>query len=251
MNCKRGNLLRYGTSRWPRPGSQQNTGTLCRSAAAKSGSNLRLSSGICRVRDIMDSGGRIAFGTDGISFSDREDFFQELRLACYLQRMPDTFERQRLDSEAVLRSAARNGAQALGMEDRLGSLEPGRYADLLVIDKERILFPPGRYDAEPFLDVVLDRTEARDIDTVMVHGRPLVEGGRVTVVDEDAVKERFAEAVERIYRPSEDVRRSAELGRLVEPYVIDFYRPWYETPIEPASTYNVKRPPVAGAIGAP
>jgi 5-methylthioadenosine/S-adenosylhomocysteine deaminase len=215
------------------------------------GSNLRLSSGICRVRDIIDSGGRIAFGTDGISFSDREDFFQELRLACYLQRMPDTFDHQRLDSETVLGSAASNGARALGMEDRLGSLEPGRYADLLVIHKERILFPPGRYDAEPFLDVVLDRTEARDIDIVMVHGRPLVERGRVTVVDEDAIRERFAEAVQRIYRPSEDAARSAELGRLVEPYVIDFYRSWYETSIEPASIYNAKRPPVAGAIGAP
>ena len=215
------------------------------------GSNLRLSSGICRVRDIMDSGGRIAFGTDGISFSDHEDFFQELRLACYLQRMPDTFERQRLESEAVLRSASSNGARALGMEDRLGSLEPGRYADLLILDKERILFPPGRYDAEPFLDVVLDRTESRDIDTVMVHGRTVVEGGRVTAVDEDAVKDRFAEAVQRIYRPSEDVVRSAELGRLVEPYVIDFYRPWYRTPIEPASIYNAKRPPVADAIDAP
>ena len=135
----------------------------------------------------MDTGGRIAFGTDGISFSDSEDFFQELRLACYLQRFPRTFERQRLDSEAVLRAAAVNGARAVGEEDRLGSLEPGRYADMLIVEKERILFPPGRYDAEPFLDVVLDRAESSDIDTVMVHGRVLMEGKRVTVVDE-AVK---------------------------------------------------------------
>jgi 5-methylthioadenosine/S-adenosylhomocysteine deaminase len=208
------------------------------------GSNLRLSSGICRVRDIMDTGGRIAFGTDGISFSDREDFFQELRLACYLQRTPMTFERQRLDSEAVLRAAAHNGARALGMEDRLGSLEPGRYADLLIVKKERIFFPPGRYDAEPFLDVVIDRAESSDIDTVMAHGRVLMEGGRVAVVDEDALKERFAEAVSRrVYRIPDHVVRWAELGRLVEPFVIDFYHRWYETPVEPAFIYNAKVPP--------
>ncbi len=213
-------------------------------ASNNPGSNLRLSSGICRVRDIMDAGGRIAFGTDGISFSDREDFFQELRLACYLQRFPRTFERQRLDSEAVLRAAAENGARALGVEDRLGSLEPGRYADLLIVEKERILFPPGRYDAEPFLDVVLDRAESSDIDTVMVHGRVLMEGKRVTVVDEDAVKARFAEAVQRrMYRLPEHVRRWAALGPLVEPYVIDFYQRWYDTPIEPAYGYNAKIPP--------
>jgi 5-methylthioadenosine/S-adenosylhomocysteine deaminase len=213
-------------------------------ASNNPGSNLRLSSGICRVRDIIDTGGRIAFGTDGISFSDREDFFQELRLACYLQRTPTTFERQRLDSETVLRAAAHNGARALGMEDRLGCLEPGRFADLLIVEKERIFFPPGRYDAEPFLDVVIDRAEASDIDTVMAHGRVLMEGGRVTVVDEQALKERFAEAVRRrVYKIPDHVARWAELGRLVEPFVIDFYQRWYDTPVEPASVYNAKVPP--------
>ena len=76
-------------------------------ASNNAGSNLRLSSGICRLRDIMAAGGRMAFGTDGISFSDREDFFQELRLACYLQRIPRKFEEARLPSEDVLRAAAR------------------------------------------------------------------------------------------------------------------------------------------------
>jgi 5-methylthioadenosine/S-adenosylhomocysteine deaminase len=210
------------------------------------GSNLRLSSGICRVRDIMDTGGRIAFGTDGISFSDREDFFQELRLACYLQRSPTVFERQRLDSEAVLRAAVTNGAQALGMAGRLGSLEPGMLADLLVVDKERILFPPGRYDTEPFLDVVLDRAESGDIDTVMAHGRVLMEAGRVTVVDEAALKQRFADSVrDRVYRFPDHVQRWAELGRLVEPYVLDFYQRWYDTPVEPATLYNPRASPAS------
>jgi hypothetical protein len=65
-------------------------------------------------------------------------------------------------------------------------------------------------------------------------------------VDEDRVRDRFAEAVaERVYRPSAEVRRWAELGTLVEPYLPGFYRPWYGTPIEPASTYNPRTPPAA------
>lgn len=220
-------------------------------ASNNPGSNLRLSTGICRARDIMDAGGRIAFGTDGISFSDRDDFFTELRLATYLQRLPRGFEQGRLDSEQVLRAAAGNGARALGMEGRLGSLEPGRYADLLIVDKERIFFPPGRYGGEHFLDVVLDRAESADIDTVMVAGRILMEGGRVTVVDEALVRDRFAEAVaERVYQPSAEVRRWAELGILVEPYLPDFYRPWYEMPVEPAYVYNPRHPP-DGAVPPP
>jgi len=207
-------------------------------ASCNAGSNLRLSSGICRLRDIMAAGGRMAFGTDGISFSDREDFFQELRLACYLQRIPRKFEEARLPSEDVIRAAAQNGARAIGREDRLGSLEPGRLADLLVVKKDRIFYPPGRYDGEPFLDVILDRAESSDIDSVMVNGRVLMDGGRVTVVDEDAVRANFAESVERIYAPSEEQRRWAGLGRAVEPVVLDFYRRWYERPVTPAYVYN-------------
>jgi hypothetical protein len=78
----------------------------------------------------------------------------------------------------------------------------------------------------------------------MVHGRVVMHEGRVTIVDEDAVKERFAAAVrDRVYRFPEHVQRWAELGTLVEPTVIDFYRRWYDTPVEPAGTYNAKRPP--------
>jgi 5-methylthioadenosine/S-adenosylhomocysteine deaminase len=213
-------------------------------ASNNAGSNLRLSSGICRARDIMDAGGRIAFGTDGISFSDREDFFEELRLALYLQRRPQRFEVGRIDSERVLRAAAVNGARALGEEAKLGSLEPGRYADLLVVRKDRVLFPPGRYDHEPFLDVVLDRADSRDIDTVMVHGRVLMEDGHVTVVDEAKLRDRFAEAVaKRVYRATPEVRRWSELGVLVAPYVDDFFREWYEVPVEPAHVYNARVPP--------
>lgn len=208
-------------------------------ASNNPGSNLRLSSGICRVSDLMDAGGRVGFGTDGISFSDREDFFDELRLACYLQRQPRIFERQRLDSEQVLRAAARNGAQAIGMPGKLGSLERGRYADLLVVKKDRIMFPPGRYDSEPFLDVVLDRSHADDIDSVMVNGRVLLRDGHLTIVDEERVRDRFAEAFQRIYRLPDEVARWVELGHLLEPFVIDFYQRWYTEPVEPAYVYNV------------
>src|SRR5262249_50088098 len=102
------------------------------------GSNLRLSTGIARVRDILDAGGRVAFGTDSISFSDQEDFFQELRLASYLQRIPTDLEIGRLSSATVLRQAATSGARALRFERELGSLEPGKEADLLVLKRDRL-----------------------------------------------------------------------------------------------------------------
>ena len=84
----------------------------------------------------------------------------------------------------------------------------------------------------------------------MVGGRVLMEGGQVVVVDEIVVRERFAEAMaQRVYHPSAQVRRWAELGTLVEPYLPGFYRPWYETPLDPAYVYNARRPPPAPRRG--
>jgi 5-methylthioadenosine/S-adenosylhomocysteine deaminase len=208
-------------------------------ASNNPGSNLRLSSGICRTRDIMASGGRIAFGTDGISFSDSEDMFSELRLACYLQRDPRAFGEVRLDSEQVLRAAGENGARAIRREGRVGALSEGMLADLLVLDKARLFFPEGRYADTPALDVLLDRAQARDLRTVMIHGRIVMDDGRITVVDEQRLRETVAESVaRRVYDTSDEVRRWGELGRLVEPAVLDFYRAGYERQVSPAQVFN-------------
>jgi hypothetical protein len=58
-------------------------------------------------------------------------------------RLPRTFGEGRLDSETLLHAAAGNGARAIGEQDRLDSVEPGKWADLLVVREDRILFPPG------------------------------------------------------------------------------------------------------------
>jgi 5-methylthioadenosine/S-adenosylhomocysteine deaminase len=80
--------------------------------------------------------------------------------------------------------------------------------------------------------------------TVLGHGQVLMEAGRVTIVDEDRVRDRFAAAVrERIYQPSPQVRRWAELGSLVEPYLAPLYQPWYDVPVEPAHAYNARHVP--------
>jgi 5-methylthioadenosine/S-adenosylhomocysteine deaminase len=208
------------------------------------GSNLRLSTGICRVRDIMDASGRIAFGTDAISFSERDDLFQEVRLATYLQRLPLGLEVGRLDSEAVLKAAAGNGARAARAEERLGNLAPGKDADLIVLRRDRVFWPEKRWSVAPVLDVILDRCDASDIESVMVAGEPVLHGGVLTRVNEQAVKDRFAEAVDRgLYELRGEWARWGELSALVEPYVIDFYRDWLPEEITSRYTYNTATGP--------
>jgi len=211
-------------------------------ASNNPGSNLRLSAGICRTRDLLEAGGNVGFGTDGISFSDRDDFFQELRLAALLQRTPKVFGAGRLDTRRVLRTAARSGAAATGWADRIGDLAPGKLADLLVVRKDRIFFPPGRFDMTPILDVIIDRTESSDIDAVMINGRTVMEGGAVTVVDESALRDRLIEAVGRLF-PLGASTQTTNVSARVDPYIVDFYQRYYDTEIEPAYTYNPKADP--------
>ena len=212
------------------------------------GSNLRLSTGICRSRDMMDAGVRVAFGTDGISFTEREDYLLELRLASYLQRVPRHLDSGRVDSEALLRTAYASGAQALRLEDRLGALTPGRDADLLVL-RRRCFWPAGRYDVADPLDVIVDRADAGDLETVLVAGRPVLDGGTFATVNEAAVRGRHEAAAEqRLWeRSRERVRTDLELPAAVEPYVIDFYRAWSERPVAPAYIYNTSTGPEPAA----
>ena len=208
------------------------------------GSNLRLSTGIARARDILDAGAALAFGTDSISFSDIEDFFQELRLAAYLQRIPGELEVGRLNSLELLRSAAGAGARAIRQEAALGSLAEGREADLLVVSKHRLLWPRAKYASVPILDVLLDRATGSDLETVMIAGKIVLDDGEFTTVDEQRILADFASAGrERLWVATEQGVEEARLAAEVDPYVLDFYREWALRPLAPAYTYNARVPP--------
>jgi 5-methylthioadenosine/S-adenosylhomocysteine deaminase len=211
-------------------------------ASMNPGSNLRLSTGICRARDIIKEGGNIVIGTDGISFSGREDFFQELRLACYLQRTPNEFEVGRLNSAEFLRTIGENGARAMGWEDRLGKIAPGYLADLLVLKKERIFFPKDRYLGNQFLDVLIDATESQDIDSVIINGQTVMSEGKMQLIDETALRTKVEDAAERLYRAGASTQQT-QLSARIDPYVLDFYKDWYDAEVEPAYLYNPRHDP--------
>lgn len=213
-------------------------------ASNNPGSNLRLSTGIARLRDIIDTGGRMAFGTDGISFNDDEDMFTEIRLASYLYRDPRDFSHVRADAAGLLRMAGDNGSRAIRQEGAVGRLAPGRLADVLILDKRRLVSPRGRYDATPFLDLLVDRAQRHDLHTVLVNGRVLMRDRVLTTIDEDAMRAELDEALnQRIYRPDPVVRRWQELGHLVAPYLPEVYQDAYAAPTWPAARFNTTTPP--------
>lgn len=147
------------------------------------GSNLKLASGVAEVPDLMGMGIPVGLGADGAPCNNNLDMFQEMRLAAFAQKVrhgPTV-----MDARTVLRMATMGGAEVLGLERDIGSVEAGKLADLQLLDLDDFHVYPS-YDADLFSRVVYAATRG-DVDTVLVDGKVVVEGRRVLTVDKDVV----------------------------------------------------------------
>ena len=133
------------------------------------GSNLKLGSGIAPVPEMRARGITVSLGADGAACNNRLDMFEEMRLAAVLQAM----RRQPgvLPARDVLWMATRAGARTLGLEHEIGSLEPGRKADVIVVERDRPHLAPG---PDPYSTLVY-ATRGSDVRTTIVDGELLVD----------------------------------------------------------------------------
>lgn len=96
-------------------------------------SNMKLASGIAPIRQLKDAGVRVALGSDGAASNNRLDILQEMRQAALLSKVA-TGDASSLPAHQSLRMATLDGAAALGLGERIGSIEAGKLADLIAID---------------------------------------------------------------------------------------------------------------------
>jgi 5-methylthioadenosine/S-adenosylhomocysteine deaminase len=148
-------------------------------------SNLKLASGLCRVRDLRRAGVRVGLGTDGAASNNGLSMFREMHVAAILAKVV-AGDAAALPAMEVLRMATLGGAEALGMGEITGSLEPGKAADLIVVDLSGAATTPV-FHAESQL--VYTGTAAR-VTEVRVDGVPLYSGGEHLRLDEAAVIDR-------------------------------------------------------------
>jgi len=134
-------------------------------------SNLKLASGFAPVDAFLRQGVNLALGTDGAASNNRLDMFQEMRTAALVAKAAAD-NPQAMPAELALRAATLGGARALGLEASLGSIEPGKAADLIAVD----LSAP---ELQPCYDVISQLVYAagRDnVSDVWVAGRALMRG---------------------------------------------------------------------------
>ncbi|WP_418644075.1 TRZ/ATZ family hydrolase [Stutzerimonas kunmingensis] len=145
-------------------------------------SNLKLASGFCPVERLWEAGINVAVGTDGAASNNDLDLLGETRTAALLAKAV-AGSATAVDAHRALRMATLNGARALGIDEHTGSLEIGKFADLVALDLSGLAQQPV-YDPVSQLIYSTSRDAVRH---VWVSGKQLLESGRLTRMDEQQV----------------------------------------------------------------
>jgi 5-methylthioadenosine/S-adenosylhomocysteine deaminase len=145
-------------------------------------SNMKLASGTSPVVDLIAAGVPEGLGTDGAASNNDLDMFEEMDLAAKQQKLARMDSRS-LPAEQVVAMATINGARALHMEKEIGSLEPGKKADV-------ILIRTGAPHATPMYNVysqLVYALKASDVDSVIINGRLIMDHRRMLTLDEPSI----------------------------------------------------------------
>lgn len=153
------------------------------SVAHNPASNAKLASGIAPVPAMRKAGIPVGLGTDSTLSNNCLDLFQEMKMAVLLQRA-SSLDGFIMNARDAFTMATIEGARVLGMELYTGSLEPGKQADLVVLDIDHAL---GLNESRILSDLVY-HTGPQHVRMVMVAGRIIFEDGTFTRVDETAIR---------------------------------------------------------------
>ncbi len=145
-------------------------------------SNLKLANGFCPVQRLLQAGINVALGTDGAASNNDLDLLGEMRTAALLAKAV-AGDAAALPAAAALEMATLNGARALGLEDEIGSLVPGKSADVVAIDLGGIESQPVH---DPLSHIVY-ATGRHQVTNVWIAGRPVVKNRDLLTVDAGAL----------------------------------------------------------------
>ncbi len=169
-------------------------------------SNVYLASGIAPISSFLLKELTVSLGTDGAASNDRIDMLAAMRLMSHLQKVvalnvPLTEE---LNSWGILRIATISGAKALKQEDRIGSIEEGKEADIILIHTGSFEMQPVTEHPSCIADLLVNSAESKDIHSVITDGMVRVWDGKLVNVNEEDLARSVSEirkaAISRVSR---------------------------------------------------
>jgi 5-methylthioadenosine/S-adenosylhomocysteine deaminase len=150
-------------------------------------SNMKLASGICPVQTLLDHGVNVALGTDSAASNNNLDMLGEARSAAFLSKV-STLDATSISAADALSMATINGARLLGLEEDIGSLEPGKSADIIAVDFGNINFAPMHNPLSQLIYVA----SGQNVSHTWIAGECLYQGGVYNRLDIDDLEERVS-----------------------------------------------------------
>jgi 5-methylthioadenosine/S-adenosylhomocysteine deaminase len=148
-------------------------------------SNMKLASGIAPVPSLLTAGVTVGLGTDGCASNNDLDLFREMDTAAKLHKV-NLMDPTVMDAKTVLKMATIDGAKAIGLDKHIGSLEPGKQADIIIVDADTPHLVP-MYEPVSHLVYTAQGSDVRD---VMVDGKILVRNKNLLTIDLEDILER-------------------------------------------------------------
>jgi 5-methylthioadenosine/S-adenosylhomocysteine deaminase len=152
-------------------------------------SNMKLASGVAPIMKMLALGIAVGLGPDGPAGSNNDfNLFEEMDLAAKLQKVT-TLDPQALPASTAFEMATMGGARVLGMEKEIGSLEPGKRADMISVRLDR----PNAVPLYDPISQMVYALKADDVRDVMVNGKPVVRDGKILTLNEPQILQKAAE----------------------------------------------------------
>ena len=157
-------------------------------------SNMKLASGVMPLSELLEAGVNLSLGTDGACSNNNLDMFEEMKMAALLHKVHH-LNPTIASAQTILDMATINGAKALNMEREIGSIEPGKKADLIILNLNQPHLQPIHSGSEPARQRVVSHlvyaAGGGDVETVMVNGKMIMEKRKIKGVDEEKVLEKI------------------------------------------------------------
>ena len=161
-------------------------------------SNMKLASGVAPVQQMIDTGVNVGIGTDGPASNNDLDMFEEVRLAAFIAK-GFSGDPTSVPAATALTMATRLGAEALHMGTLTGSLEPGKRADLILVDLNKAHNAPHfRRDPNNTYVQLVYAAKATDVTDVMINGKFVMRANELLTLDETALMEEAQAYAEKI-----------------------------------------------------
>lgn len=160
-------------------------------------SNLRLGCKIADITKYKQNGINVALGTDGQGSGSNLDMFEAMRLACLLQGGIHENE-ERINAKDVIKMATINGAKILGMDNKIGSIEKGKLADLIIINMDENIDNITMVPNLNAISNIVYNTTGRNVETTIVNGQVLMENRKINHININEVLEECKKTVNRL-----------------------------------------------------